>query len=142
MTNREYREHEGISRSELFTIYSKTPFHYKYETENKAEPSNAMIFGSAAHKFILEHDDFFKEYAVAPIVDRRTKEGKEIYNKFITESEGKVVLNADDYQKIQDMAKAIDEYTDARAFLNGDCEQSFSGQISQLVKCARFVLTV
>lgn len=125
MTNQEYREKEGVSRSELFTILTKTPKHYKYCKENPAEPSNAMIFGSAAHKFILEHDDFFKEYAVAPIVDRRTKEGKEIYNKFITESEGKVVLNADDYQKIQDMAKAIDEYTDARAFLNGDCEQSF-----------------
>lgn len=125
MTNREYREHEGISRSELFTIYSKTPFHYKYETENKAEPSNAMIFGSAAHKYILEKEDFEKEFAVCPICDRRTSVGKAIYNDFLTESEGKVVITQEDYSKIVEMSKAIDLNPFAREFLTGDCEQSF-----------------
>lgn len=125
MTNKEYRAHEGVSRSELFTILSKTPLHYKYAKENPTEPTNALIFGSAAHKYILEKNEFFDEYAVAPICDRRTKEGKEIYNKFITESEGKVVITNEDYEKILAMAKAIDESPVAREFLSGECEQSF-----------------
>ena len=36
ISNKEYREREGISKSQLFTI-SKTPFHFKYELENKKE---------------------------------------------------------------------------------------------------------
>lgn len=125
LTNKEYREAEGISRSDLFTILNKTPLHYKYKTEHPTEPTNAMIFGSAAHKYILEKDDFFNEYAILPIVDRRTKEGKEIYNSFITESEGKIVLNKEDFEKIVEMDKVIESNTDARAFLTGDCEKSF-----------------
>lgn len=125
MTNEEYRKHEGVSRSELFTILNKTPHHYKYMKEHPTEPTNAMIFGSAAHKFILEREDFSKEYAVAPVVDRRTKEGKERYNQFITESEGKIVINQEDYFKILEMAMAIDSYPDAKTFLTGSCEQSF-----------------
>lgn len=125
MTNKEYRQHEGISRSELFTLLSKSPKHMKFMQEHPTEPSNAMIFGSAAHKFILEKEEFFDEYAIAPICDRRTKEGKEIYNKFITKSEGKVVITKEDFEKIEAMSKAIDENPMAREFLTGECEQSF-----------------
>lgn len=125
MTNREYREHEGVSRSELFTIISKTPLHYKYSLEHKEEPSAAMIFGSAAHKYVLEKKDFFEEYAVAPAVDRRTKEGKEIYNSFVADSVGKTVITEADYIKIIEMSEAIDANPFAREFLTGECEQSF-----------------
>lgn len=126
MTNKEYRKHEGISRSELFTLLTKTPLHFKYEHEKEeSDPSNALIFGAAAHKYILEKDDFDSEFAVLPIVDRRTKEGKEIYNQFITESEGKTVINRDDFEKIKEMAKAIDENPFAREFLDGVHEVSY-----------------
>ena len=66
MTNKEYREHEGISRSELFKI-AKSPLHFKYALDHPEEKTPALIFGGAAHKYILEMGDFDKEYAVAPI---------------------------------------------------------------------------
>lgn len=125
MTNKEYRNHDGVSRSELFTLLNQTPLHFKYKKEHPSEPTNALIFGAAAHKYILEEDDFFNEFAVAPVVDRRTKEGKEIYNRFVCESEGKIVINAEDYGKILEMASAMDENPTAREFLSGEVEQSF-----------------
>lgn len=145
MTNQEYRKHEGISRSELFTLLNKTPMHLKYAQEHPTEPTNAMIFGSAAHKYILEKDDFFDDYAIAPICDRRTKEGKEIYNAFLDESEGKIVLKAEDFDTIKEMAAAIDANPDAREFLTGECEQSFfwrDSETGEMCKCRPDCLAV
>lgn len=124
MTNQEYRQKEGISRSELF-LFSKSPKHFEYSKEHPQEKTQALEFGSAAHKYILEKDDFFDEYAVIPKLDRRTKEGKEQYERFLSESEGKELISLDDYAIITEMAKAIDEHPLARKFLEGKHEQSF-----------------
>lgn len=125
MTNKKYREHPGVSSSQLKIIFNKTPFHYKYTEENPVEDKAALLFGRAAHKYILEKNDFFNEFAVAPVCDRRTKEGKEIYNSFLDASDGKDVITADDYQKILEMGSSIDAVPIARELLTGICEQSF-----------------
>lgn len=126
MTQKEYREREEISRSELWTLYSKTPYHFLYERENPDEKESlALLEGSAAHKAVLEPDDFDAEFAVMPQCDRRTKEGKEIYANFLTESEGKAVLTADSYQKISEMAEAIKKNPLAVKFLTGVHESSY-----------------
>lgn len=126
MTNKEYRETDAISRSELFVLFSQTPMHMKYYQEHPEEKdSAAMLEGRAAHKEILEPDTFVDEFACAPQCDRRTKEGKEIYNQFLAESEGKEVLTPDVYQKVKDMAAAIRANETAMRFLKGEHEQSF-----------------
>lgn len=124
MTNREYREAEGISRSEL-QLFRKSPKHYEYSKTHPQEKTQALAFGSAAHKYILEKEDFFNEYAIIPNVDRRTKEGKEQYARFLEDSEDKELLTLDDYAVITEMAKAIDEHPFARDFLEGEHEVSF-----------------
>ena len=65
----------------------KSPAHYKHWKDNPQEDTQALLFGRAAHKYILETYDFYNEFAVAPNCDRRTKEGKETLNKFVAESE-------------------------------------------------------
>lgn len=125
MTNSEYRAHEGISRSELNIIRTKTPFHFKYAETNKEEETAALLEGRAAHKMILEPETFYEEFAVCPKVDRRTAEGRATYAAFIEESEGKDVITEDLLSKIKEMAKAVSHNPEAVMFLKGEHEKSF-----------------
>lgn len=140
MTNDEYRSHEGVSRSELFQI-AKSPLHFKYAQENPTERSAALTFGAACHKYILEADDFFNEYVIAPQVDRRTKEGKEKYNQFLAECGDREVISATDYDIITDMGDAIKANKAASELLYADgakYEQSFfwtDSMTGEAVKC-------
>lgn len=146
MTNEEYRAHEGISRSELFVL-KRSPLHFKYAQEHKDEPTPALVFGSAAHKYILEQDSFSDEYAVAPSVDRRTKAGKEEYAAFISENAGKVVISKDDMTMIKEMYDAIKANKLASEALyapKARYEQSYfweDQQTGEMVKCRPDCLT-
>lgn len=138
MTNKEYREKDGISRSEL-QLFRKSPMHYEYaKTHPNKTPSKALDFGSASHKWILEKEDFFSEFAVAPNVDRRTSEGKRLWNEFVESSEGKIVISEDDMETIIEMGIAIDEHPFARKFLEGEHEVSLfwtDSDTGEKVKC-------
>lgn len=126
MTNKEYRQTEGISRSELNILRTQSPFHLKYALENPGEEdTKSLHFGRASHKMILEPDTFFDEFVVAPLCDRRTKEGKEIYSRFLLEAEGKEIIEHDELDMILAMKESIDANPVARALLTGECEQSF-----------------
>ena len=117
MTNAEYRSNPAISRSELFKI-GKSPLHFKYERENPPEPSAALIFGQAFHKFVLEPDGFDEEFAVKPFgIDRRTRFGKEIWEKFQLVSEFKSVIDKDDMDAIVDMREALKSNRHAAALI-------------------------
>ena len=106
MTEKEYNEAPGVRRSDLWKI-SESPEKYKWATEHPIEPTPALIFGAATHKYILEKDDFYDEYAVAPNVDRRTKEGRDIWNLFTQENENKSIVGADDFTVMNDMRNAL-----------------------------------
>jgi len=124
LTNKEYRKHEGISKSQLFKI-TKSPLHFKHAIENPQADTKALLFGRAAHKYILENDGFFQEFIIAPEIDRRTKAGKEEYAQFIIDSEGKDVISYDEFEIIRHMADAIRNNPEASALLSGEYEQSF-----------------
>lgn len=72
-TSEDYHASEGVSKSGLWTLYTKTPFHYKF-VERKA--SNAFDLGSAAHCAILEPEQFEARYYRGPD-DRRGNKWKE-----------------------------------------------------------------
>ena len=123
MTANDYRKAEGLSRSELW-VMSKTPFHFHYaQTHSEEKETEALRFGTAAHKFILEEEDFFDEYAIAPKLDRRTKEGKETWKAL--EETGKTVLTVDELEVLKEMKASIDAVPLARELLQGEHEQSF-----------------
>lgn len=125
MTNKAYRDHEGVSRSQLNILLTKTPLHFKYAQEHHDEDSLALLEGRAIHKMILEPDTFFDEFAIAPKVDRRTITGKAEYEDFITHLQDKDILTEDSYTKAVEMAKALSENTEAVRFLTGEHERSF-----------------
>lgn len=124
MSQKAYREAEGISRSELFTI-SKTPLHFKYEQDNPKEDTKSLSFGRAAHKYILEKDDFFNDFAIEPVVDRRTKAGREEFYAFAESLGEKESISMEDYQKILQMYDAIQSNPVAVALLTGEHEKDF-----------------
>ena len=124
MNEREYRQAEGISRSELFAI-NKTPLHFKYKQDHQKEDTDSLRFGRAAHKMVLEPDDFFNVIAVAPEVNKRTKAGKEEWELFCQSNAGKDFITTAEFDVIKDMAAAIQADPTARALLNGIHEKEF-----------------
>lgn len=138
ISNKEYRSREGVSSSDLKKI-AKSPAHYKYWKENPQEDTPALLFGRAAHKYVLETYDFYNEFAVAPLCDRRTKEGKATWDKFIAESEGKDVITEEQFKQIEDMRTAA--YATpfvSKLLINGEKELSFWGvdeETGLTIKC-------
>lgn len=124
MTNREYREHEGISKSQLFKI-ARSPLHFRYAVEHPQEDTNALLFGRAVHKYILEKEEFFQEFSIAPLFDKRTKSGKEGYAQFVADNEGKDIISQESYEIILQMAEVIEGNPIASRLLKGSHEQSF-----------------
>lgn len=145
MTEREYAAAPGIRRSELWLI-NKSPMHFKYAKERPEEPTKAMKFGSAIHKFVLDAQNFQNEYIVAPNIDRRTKAGKEAYADLIGRSveENMDIISEEEYLQICEMTKVLAQDPIASMLLHGEREQSFfwvDGETQERCKIRCDVLT-
>ena len=137
ISNAEYRQREGISSSELKKIM-KSPLHYKHWKENPQEDTPALLFGRAAHKYVLETYDFYNEFAIAPVCDRRTKDGKETWAKFLEESDGKDVITEEQFEQIDAMRNAAHATPFVSKLLSGEKELSFWGideETGLTIKC-------
>lgn len=125
MNDREYNAIEAIRRSDLWVI-NKTPLHFKSRLEEPQERTEALIFGSATHKFILEPESFADEYAIAPEgIDKRTKAGKEAWAEFLKQSAGKDVITTEQFQTILEMNKALKSNPEIVELLKGEHETAF-----------------
>lgn len=124
MTEKEYSAYPAVSRSELWKI-SKSPEKYKYELDNPSKPTEALIFGQALHKFVLERETFRDEFSVAPDIDKRTKEGKAKYAEFISSCQDKTVILSDMMEKITAMSDKLEHDNYVKKLLVGDHEKPF-----------------
>jgi exodeoxyribonuclease VIII len=124
----EYHARPGVSKTKLWCLLNDTPAKFKWLQEHPEPPTAAMQFGSALHKYVLEPDSFFYEYAVAPQCDRRTKTGKEEYQKFVDSVENRTVISADDMVLISEMTAAIRKNPRADFLLRGEVETSYYWQ--------------
>jgi len=67
-----------------------------------------MVIGRAFHCLLLDGEAIFnEEFAIAPSVDRRTKEGKAIWADFIVSNPGKSILDTDDRDNLYNMGNAV-----------------------------------
>lgn len=91
----DYLKLDAINKSGL-DYFRQSPAHYFANCMDPArdieEPTPAMKLGTAIHAAVLEPVKFGKEYAAAPKVDRRTKEGKATWEEFCVKNEGKEIL--------------------------------------------------
>lgn len=122
MTEKEYRSHPAISRSELWKM-KESPEKFKYWKENPEEKeSPALIFGRLFHAILLTPESLDTEFAITPNVDRRTKEGKAEYAKFLENSKGKTVVDVEMVGKAAAMAQAVQSNELCRKLLDGEKE--------------------
>ena len=136
MTNKDYHARPEISKSDL-DLLAKSPYHYKYKDEFERKDSAALVLGSAAHKLILEPKDFFNEFSIEPDVDKRTKEGKAIYNEFAANLGGKTALSGETYDTVKQIANAVNSMRETAVFLREWLEeQSYFSELDGVsVKC-------
>lgn len=124
MTEAEYNQAEGIRRSDLWRMH-ESPEKYLYFIQHPPEQTPALLFGSAVHKLLLEPDGFHDEFAVAPNVDRRTKEGKAVWERFLSENCGKTVISPDDAKTAAEMVAKAMTVPAVRTLLSGKHEEAF-----------------
>lgn len=119
-----YRSHPAISRSELWKM-NDSPEKFRFCKDHPEPASPALIFGQAVHALLLQPETFESEFAVAPAVDRRTKEGKAIYSEFVAHSIGRHVLTQEDYSAARAMVEAAHNVPLVSQLLAGEKEVSY-----------------
>ena len=135
-----YHSGPGISKSGL-DLVERAPRIYCDTVCGRIprKQSEAMNLGSAVHALVLEPSEVgVAMIAVAPDVDRRTKDGKAAYAEFLASSAGKIVLSPDEYARACGMAQAVHEHPIAgQLFSDGIAELSFFYTMPgrQIVKC-------
>lgn len=100
----------AVRRSDLWEM-RKSPAHYLYRVTHQEEQTPALLFGIAAHKYILEPGSFWDEYIEVPKLDRRTKEGRALWQEII--ESGKTPISGDDMDIIRNMDQAIMQHPGA-----------------------------
>lgn len=136
ISNKEYREKEGISASDLKKMMQSMA-HWKYYKDHPEDSdSTAFLFGRASHKMILEPYDFDNDFVVAPVLDKRTKAGKEEWQKFVEENQGKDVITQETYDQLIAMRDALYATPFCKRLIDGEHEKSFFWDEDGLVmKC-------
>jgi hypothetical protein len=124
---RELLQHRPLSFSSL-KEFMRSPKHYvKYLTTDK-KPTEAMLFGSICHKLILEPQEFDKEFIVEPEFNKRTNQGKEDYQAFLTKitEQGLTAVPPATYEKAVELVAALkDSHTYNMVKLLSKKEQRF-----------------
>lgn len=101
LPNEDYHASEGVSKSGLWTIQTKSPAHYRYaEREQKA----AFDVGTAAHLAILEPNEFEAQVHRGPD-DRRGNKWKDAAEWCAVE--GKLLLTSSDYDDVLAVRDAV-----------------------------------
>lgn len=118
----EYANIDAVNNSLLSVIASKSPLHALAYKEQPQEPTEAFAIGSAWHTLILEPRLFDTRYAVCPKCDKRTKDGKAVYEKYLSELNGKQELKADDFELISKMAEQFKNHRVCQYISEGKAE--------------------
>ena len=132
-----HAEEKHISSSKL-KKYKKSPANAKY---SKMEETKSMKFGTAYHTYILEPDDFHKEYCVL-YSDNRPEPSKNMNSKLNKEWKLELetkynLLTIDEYNDIMRMKEKLFSNPYAKYLLTGgEGELSFYNKINGVnVKC-------
>lgn len=92
------RREEILSHSS-FNEFCKSPLHFiRYKLREKVT-TPAMLFGSMVHCLVLEPDEFANRYFIAPVCDRRTKQGKLTWANALEQAGNKEMVKGEDYEK-------------------------------------------
>lgn len=135
MDSKQYHADTSAISASGLKLFARSPAHYyaAYLDQNRVErsPTPAMRIGTATHCAILEPGRFSTEYVALPEdLDRRTKEGKQIYADLL--ATGKELLTSDDMAMVMNMACAFRDNTTSRALFDRkhSVEQSIFAEVN------------
>jgi hypothetical protein len=84
--------------------------------------TKALRFGRALHVYVLEGEvAFHSRYAIAPICDKRTTVGKNVYAKWVAENMDKEPIDQDEYELILAMNASLYQHPYAKVLLGKGC---------------------
>lgn len=129
MTEKEYRQSEGISRSELWLLNPDnggTPEKFKWALEHPEKPTPALIFGTLVHCLLLDPDSFNKQFAVwDDSIKKTTKEGKAAYAEFVDALMGRQEVSRTMYDQAVEMVLKLRNTPLVEKLLAGEHEKPF-----------------
>ncbi len=110
-TNEAYhadQTHVGHSMKEVFR-QSRRLYQQRFITAEIEPPEEtpAMQLGTAVHCRCGEPDEFEKRYIVAPKVDRRTNEGKALWQHFQEQAAGRTLLTPEQWSLVHRVSDAV-----------------------------------
>jgi exodeoxyribonuclease VIII len=108
-----------VSSSGLRTLVNRSPAHYQAEQAAPKADTPAMLLGRAIHARVLEPEVFAERFAVAPVCDRRTREGKAIWSEHLEQHPNATTITASDAETIEGIARSIEVHPIARAAIEG-----------------------
>lgn len=124
LSNKDYHGElckEYYSSTQLKYMHSNSPEHFnaKYiaKTLEKDKTTDALILGSLVHCLALAPKEYAQEFALIPKIDRRTKEGKEFWEKFAVEHAGKMAITQEVKDKADRMVDSLMSKSFIRRFL-------------------------
>ena len=112
----EYHRDPSISKSGL-DQFRKSPAHFQAWLAEDREQTPAMRIGTLTHLAVLEPDSFDEKTVIAPLVDKRTKEGKSIWEQFKGDNDGKEILSLDEHNQIVAMRDSVRKHQAAGKLL-------------------------
>ena len=104
LTQEDYRAYPALSTSDITQALDNP---YKFRIRFKTEETPTMKLGSLVHTLVLESQKFSKTYAIAPIADKRTKEGKAIWTEFSEANEDKIIIDSTMYETAKGMLHSL-----------------------------------
>lgn len=115
-----YHQADGLSNSSL-SLIEKNPLNFKNPGPRKS--STAFDVGSAAHKLILEKEDYWKAVAVAPssVLNKAGGRSGKLYSEWAESfGAGKTILTQAESDSVTAMAESFDrpQHKTAKALLN------------------------
>ena len=116
MPSWEYHRDPSISKSGL-DQFRKSPAHFQAWLKQDRQQTPAMRIGTLTHTAVLEPNSFDEKTVVAPLVDKRTKEGKSIWEQFRAEHEGKDIISLDEHEQIVAMRDSVRKHQAAGKLL-------------------------
>lgn len=120
MTEKEYRNHPAISRSQLFKLRD-SPEKFKYYMDNPEQPTPALVFGQLLHAMVLQPDTIDRDFAVT-IFGRKTK----TFDKQQAElPEAVTLVTESEFEQAVAMKKKLESIDYVRQLLDGEREKPF-----------------
>jgi len=95
----------GLSSSGMKSIYHNTPAKYKAFKDNPESGSrDALVFGRAVHKKILEPEEFDKEYFIYP---GEVRKNSAAYKKYVEDANGRELIKSTAMEDIIGMEESL-----------------------------------